>query len=371
MSCENLSLSSNLKTRFEEFARRREQFSETSRMRIEALTSRIESELSEEAAVFAEEHYNDKDVDQKWKQAVRRHDYVAQAQKLLEELERECHTEIRELAREISFDIKSNVTAHMKEQITPHNVFDDKRIVGWASAALGAGAFALGLLNLPAAGIFGALGIIAGVGSIFMKSGEAKRDEARRELQAQLSKVISEYASSMQSTLLESVESKLVNEMLNPISAYLAGLNESIQQLAETQGRLATKLAERQGNLSVTLMKEALKHLGYEDEANVVTSVARIPGNASILVLDRQYNISLATIDELSKLLHESIRDVVISNGYDKIPISRIAGHSLYDGSVTVKQVGELPVIDIVTNKQGNLAGRLAMQLINNLDVWR
>ena len=234
-----------------------------------------------------------------------------------------------------------------------------------------AGAFALGILNLPAAGILSVLGIITGVGSVFLKSGEEKRDEARRALKDQLDNGVSAYANSIQGVLLESVESKLVNEMLDPVSDNLKGLYESIKELAVTQGKLATRLAKRQSNLSVTLMKEALKHLGYDDVANGVTAAARIPGNTSILFLDRQYSISQSTADELSELLHESIRDVIISSGYDKIPISRIVGRSLYDGLVTVRQVGELPIIDVAKNNQGDLAGRLAMQLINKLNLWR
>ena len=370
LCCENLDLSSGLVSRHKEFVDRSKLFHIQSRKKIKTFATQIENELRVEAAAFAEEHFDDKDVDRNWKRIISTHDYQTKAQRLLEDLERECYAEVREISREISFDIKSGFLTNAGIRVIPHNVIDTKRMAGWAGATLGVGAFVLGLMNLPAASIVGAVGLVVGVGSAFLKSGESKRDEARRALKEQINGFISEYSASIQRSLEENVESKLIEGILVPIAENLKGLYVSLNRLAETQRSLATELAVRQGELSAALMKEALGYLGYEEMADAVVAAARLPGTASILVLDKPLNFYREVIDGLRELLHESIRDVVVIDADGQVPISRIAGRALYEGSVTLRPIGDRPVIDITRTATDNTGGRLAMQLIDILDVW-
>ena len=122
-------------------------FREDSQKRIDVFIKSLVGELKREVASFAEDNYDNSNADTKWKAVLDKHHIESRVSELLKELANECETELREICREINFELKFSYTNFTDKSIKMPFIFDGKRAWNWATI-LTSGGLMLSLIHI-------------------------------------------------------------------------------------------------------------------------------------------------------------------------------------------------------------------------------
>lgn len=339
-------------------------FEKRATAKIETLLTSIADDLKRDASLFAEDNYDNKHASAEWAKIVKKRDVQSRANDLLVELRHECEDELRDIGREIEFDIRFSRYRLNLGSIKAHGAVDAKKVWNWTTVIVSGGLTIAGLFAAPqlvAGGVIA--GVVGTVGSFFFDDFEERKRKARLDLQKQLYNSIDKNIDQLRRQLNGIVADKIINQQLRPTSQKISDVIGSLFDLSETQRRLARRINSQQRRLGSAIVTEALAYLGYNGLDGGITRVARIPGETTLLVLADKTRMPYGLKRDLAKLLDENIRYVFECDDI-RVMLSRAIGRTCERRDIRIEEVkGEQLIAHIrMMNELGNEA-RTGMRL--------
>lgn len=336
---------------------------------IKSLIVKIKSELNGEIASFAEDHFDDKDADKAWNKLFTLHKVEARCQELLEELEVKSNDKLKEISREITNELKFATSFECDKSLRMHKIIDGKKLWDWSSIVLGGGlSIATGIAYLVGATVAGPLGWAAlivsviGVGGSFLfKSRDKKEFEARMRLEKKLRENVAQICDTLEKQMNKNLDS-LVYVRIEGLMTEMDKINSVIFRLADTQKELAWDLNDHMLELNSQILTEAIRLIGAEGLQYHVQSVARIPGNTTLILLNDGTVFPREQKEGLYRLMSEQIGFVYDSDN-KRVLISRVLGREITRNQVNIEDkigVVHIPLGDASPNMKNRV--RLAQQ---------
>lgn len=336
---------------------------------IKSLIVKIKSELNGEIASFAEDHFDDKDADKAWNKFFTLHKVEARCQELLEELEVKSNDKLKEISREITNELKFATSFECDKSLRMHKIIDGKKLWDWSSIVLGGGlSIATGIAYLVGATVAGPLGWAAlivsviGVGGSFLfKSRDKKEFEARMRLEKKLRENVAQICDTLEKQMNKNLDS-LVYVRIEGLMTEMDKINSVIFRLADTQKELAWDLNDHMLELNSQILTEAIRLIGAEGLQYHVQSVARIPGNTTLILLNDGTVFPREQKEGLYRLMSEQIGFVYDSDN-KRVLISRVLGRKITRNQVNIEDkigVVHIPLGDASPNMKNRV--RLAQQ---------
>ena len=286
-----------------------ERFSTDSFRRIETFVSKEMDALRSQIPSFTEDHYEDSQAGENWKRFIESKAIVANAQKLQQSISDECGQAIKDIARELKSELSLVNTLATDQRIGGmERIFDAKRAWNWGTVLISGG---LGIAALVFSGPLGwaaaAVGAIGTIISWFLDDKEKKARDARDKLARRLRQSVDEMQRKLKTALESWFKAELLANQVHVLFRDLDAVTSTLFQLADSQRELAWTLNDRQRVLARTVVEEALRQLGAETVKNDITDVARIPGHATMLLIQPGVRIPGKVKSGLMGLLEESI----------------------------------------------------------------
>lgn len=336
---------------------------------IKSLIVKIKSELNGEIASFAEDDFDDKDADKAWNKLFTLHKVEARCQELLEELEVKSNDKLKEISREITNELKFATSFECDKSLRMHKMIDGKKLWDWSSIVLGGGlSIATGIAYLVGATVAGPLGWAAlivsviGVGGSFLfKSRDKKEFEARMRLEKKLRENVAQICDTLEKQMNKNLDS-LVYVRIEGLMTEMDKINSVIFRLADTQKELAWDLNDHMLELNSQILTEAIRLIGAEGLQYHVQSVARIPGNTTLILLNDGTVFPREQKEGLYRLMSEQIGFVYDSDN-KRVLISRVLGREITRNQVNIEDkigVVHIPLGDASPNMKNRV--RLAQQ---------
>ena len=336
---------------------------------IKSLIVKIKSELNGEIASFAEDHFDDKDADKAWNKFFTLHKVEARCQELLEELEVKSNDKLKEISREITNELKFATSFECDKSLRMHKIIDGKKLWDWSSIVLGGGlSIATGIAYLVGATVAGPLGWAAlivsviGVGGSFLfKSRDKKEFEARMRLEKKLRENVAQICDTLEKQMNKNLDS-LVYVRIEGLMTEMDKINSVICRLADTQKELAWDLNDHMLELNSQILTESIRLIGAEGLQYHVQSVARIPGNTTLILLNDGTVFPREQKEGLYRLMSEQIGFVYDSDN-KRVLISRVLGRKITRNQVNIEDkigVVHIPLGDASPNMKNRV--RLAQQ---------
>ena len=338
---------------------------------IKSLIVKIKSELNGEIASFAEDHFDDKNADKAWNKLLKSRKVEVRCQELLEDLEAKSNDKLKEISREITNELKFATSFEGDKSLRMHKIIDGKKLWDWSSIALGGGlSIAAGIAYLVGAAAAGPLGWAAlavsviGVGGSFLfKSRDKKEFEARTRLEKKLRENVSQICDTLEKQMNKNLDC-FGMELHDTVSlmSEMDKINSVIFRLADTQKELAWGLNNHMLELNNQILTEAIRLIGAEGLQYHVQSVARIPGNTSLILLNDGTVFPKEQKDGLYKLMAERIGFVYDSDNKRGL-ISRVLGREIDRNQINIEEkigVAHIPLGDATPNMKNRV--RLAQQ---------
>lgn len=336
---------------------------------IKSLIVKIKSELNGEIASFAEDHFDDKNADTAWNKLLKSRKVEVRCQELLEELEAKSNDKLKEISREIMNELKFATSFEGDRSLRMHKIIDGKKLWDWSSIALGGGlSIAAGIAYLVGAAAAGPLGWAAlavsviGIGGSFLfKSRDKKEFEARTRLEKKLRENVAQICNTLEAQMNKNLDS-LVAVRIEGLMSEMDKINSVIFRLADTQRDLAWGLNNHMLELNNQIMTEAIRLIGVEGLQYHVQSVARIPGNTSLILLNDGTVFPKEQKDGLYKLMAERIGFIYDSDN-KRVLISRVLGREIDRNQINIEEkigVAHIPLGNATPNMKNRV--RLAQQ---------
>ncbi len=263
-------------------------FETDSKNRIEAFLTAISSELKKEIASFAEENFDNSKASSEWDTILKNRKVEERAADLLKQLDEECKEELKEISREISAETKFSHSVFSDRSINMHKLVDGKRIWNWTNTLLSVGLTITIQFNVwnPPVWIGLGVGLIGQLGSFLFSGREKKVRDARQKLERKLSDHIDKMVVGLRKRLLDVLYDELLKKQLDPMIHTIDDVISSVFTLSKTQRAFAISLNYKLQEINAAVIKEALAYLGYEGLEWHISSIARIPGFAAMVVLE-------------------------------------------------------------------------------------
>lgn len=339
------------------------------KLQIQSLIVNIKSELNGQIASFAEEHFDDKNADKAWNVLLKSRKVEVRCQELLEDLEMKCNDKLKEISREITNELKFSSSFAGDKSLKMNKIIDGKKLWEWSSIAIGGGlSIAAGIAYLVGAAAAGPLGWTAlavsviGIGGSFLfKSRDKKEYEARIRLEKRLRANVFKICDVLQSQMEKNLDS-LVYVRIEGLLGEMHRMNSVIFRLADTQKELAWGLKDHLMELNSQILEEAIKLIGAEGLQYHVLSVARIPGNISMIKLNDGTVFPKEQADGLYKLMSERIHFVYDTDNL-KVLISRVIGEEIDRSRISIEEktgVAHVPLENAAPDTKNRV--RLAQQ---------
>ena len=337
---------------------------------IKSLIVRIKSELNGEIASFAEEHFDDKNADKAWNELLQSRKIELRCQDLLNDIEARSNDKLKEISREITNELKFATSFEGDKSLRMHAIIDGKRIWDWGSIAISGGlTIASGIAYLLGATIAGPLGwsalavsAIGVIGSFLFKSREKKEYEARTALEKQLRENVNKICDTLERHMEKNLDT-LISVRIIGLIAEMDKIIAVIFKLADTQKNLAWGLNNNLLELNAKIVSEAIHKINADESQYLVQSVARIPGNIDLLLLEDKTFFPEEHKEKLQRLMDERINFVYNTNN-KRILISMILGSNVDRNLISIEDkigVAHVPVECVTPDLQNRV--RLAQQL--------
>lgn len=319
-------------------------FYRDAKAQIKSLIVKIKSELNGEIASFAEDHFDDKNADKAWSKLHKSRKVEVRCQELLEDLEAKSNDKLKEISREITNELKFATSFEGDKSLRMHKIIDGKKLWDWSSIALGGGlSIAAGIAYLVGAAASGPLGWAAlavsviGIGGSFLfKSRDKKEFEARTRLEKKLRENVTKICDTLESQMQKNLDS-LVSVRIEGLMLEMDKINSVIFRLADTQKELAWGLNSHLIELNSQILTEAIRLIGAEGLQYHILSVARIPGNTSLLLLNDGTVFPKEQKEDLYKLMSERIGFIYDSDN-KKVLISRVLGRDIDRNLISIEE---------------------------------
>ena len=256
-------------------------FYRDSKTRITSLITKIKSELNGEIASFAEEHYEDKNAGNAWKELLESQKLKEKCQELINNLKFQCNDKLAEIGREGKNELSYIIIINKPdddESINMETITDFGKIWKWVTTiASGVSSFLSKWISLVVTGV----GLL---GSFFFDSREEKEHKARKQLEKKLQENISKMCESLEKQMNKELNS-LLHINIEVTMAEIDKIDSVLSQLADTQNELAWNLNNHMLNLNYKIVTEAIRLICAKEYQYHVQSVSRIPGNTSLILL--------------------------------------------------------------------------------------
>lgn len=284
-------------------------FETDSKNRIEALLTAISSDLKKEIASFSENNYDNSKASSEWNKVLKSRKIEERAADLLKQLGKECEAELKEISREINAEIKFSHSVFSDHSINMHMFVDGKRIWNWTTTLLSGGLMIASLFNVwnPIGWIGLGVGLIGWLGSFIFCDREKQVRDARRKLEKKLSDHIDKMVVGLRKKLLDVLYDELLKKQLYPMCRTIDDVISSVFALSKTQHDFAISLNNKLQEINMAIIRESLAYLGYAGLEWHISSVARIPGYAVMVVLEYGKIFPNEAAKALSELLKEKI----------------------------------------------------------------
>ena len=344
-------------------------FYRDAKAQIKSLIVKIKSELNREIASFAEDHFDDKNADKAWKKLLESRKVDVRCRELLEGLEAKSNDKLKELSREITNELKFATSFEVDKSLRMHKIIDGKKIWDWSSIALGGGlSIATGIAYLLGVAVAGPLGWVAlavsviGIGGSFLfKSRDKIEFEARTRLETKLRENVAQICDTLERRMNKNLD-VLVSVRMEGLMTEMDKINSVIFRLADTQKELAWGLNNHMLELNSQILTEAIRLIGAEGLQYHVQSVARIPGNTSLILLNDGMVFPKEQKEGLYKLMAERIGFVYNSEN-KRVLISRVLGRDIDRNLINIEEkigVVHIPLGDAAPDMKNRV--RLAQQ---------
>jgi hypothetical protein len=313
---------------------------------------------------FAGDHYDNEHVDKEWESLVKSSNLEREIKKLQEELITECNKALSEIGRELNAELSLVARLTRGPQIKTEGVFDTKGALNIGAGLLGLGSiaarFALG--STPVGWVFLAGSTVVGLISLFSDEREKKVKEAKKRLQGQLYSDVNQ----RKTHYLRELNKWFEQNLQRPLEALLADLDRVIAAtftLADAQRHLAQSLNAQQKKLARILVEEAFDRLNAHGLSELVVDVARVPGFATMLVLQPEVIFPELAHRDLEKLLDEPVWFVTDTQSKFSM-LTQTIGHNCNSRKISIiekKRVAYAPLdeLDDITRIRVKLAQQL------------
>lgn len=296
--------------------------------------SRATSTLRSDIPDFAEDHYADSRAGNAWQKHVENQGITEKASKVLNTIADQAKTSVDQFVRELDSELLL-ANSFQTKNISMPSILDIRWAARW-STALVTGALTVAAVIIGATTPVGwALDVAAisvmGLGLLFeffTDSRAKKAADARRKLETKLEENVSSLEKRLSKQMLDWFYNQLLKKQLYPIKVKLQLMISSLFRLADAQRDLADLLIEREQHLNNVLIKEALQFLGFSKWGKNIHRVARIPGYATVLLLEPGVRLPNSFRRELGRLLEEEIL-YVIDTGNKRSLITQLLKRSL------------------------------------------
>lgn len=283
-------------------------FESSSKTQIETYLTFLTSKLKREVASFAEDNFDNPRANANWNEFIEKQMIGEGAQRVLDQLAKECESELKEISREVNFEIKFSFMTNADDSLKMRRIVDERRVWNWATTILSggltiAGLFTGGILTIAGLGVAG----IGALGTLFFKDYEKKAATARVKLEKRLAAHIDKTIDTLRKKMLNVLTKDLMKGHLYPTIRILDDAIASIFTLSDAQYHFAGKLSKKLEETNKSTITEAIKYCGFQGLEMDIEDIARIPGHAVMIVLGDGKHFPDDAVRELQYLLKEKI----------------------------------------------------------------
>lgn len=343
-------------------------FEKNAKTQIETFLTEISSDLKRQTASFAEDNYDNPKADKKWNEIIQKQNITGRGQRVLESLGRQCENELREIIREVDFDIKFSYFSSDERSLKMHRLIDGRRVWNWTTSILSGG---LLIADLFVAAPLTLIGITVGglgfLGNFLFKDYEKKASNARRKLEQKLNIHIEKVIRTLRKKMMDVLQDELLKQYMYPMVDNLNDASTSLLALSEAQYMFASRLSNKVENINRTTITEALTYCGYQGLEWHIEGIARIPGYAVMIVLGDGKRFPEEAVRALRTILKERIWFVFQKENIKSV-LCQAIGRECDRESITVQIINEkpriahVPLLDDV-NPDTKVRLRMAQQL--------
>ena len=324
--------------------------------RIKSLITQIKSVLNGEIAAFAEDHFDDKNADKAWDKMLKSQMIEKRCQELLEDLEVKSNDKLKEVFREITNELNFATAFEGDKSICMHKIIDGKRLWKWSSITIGGGlSIATGISRLLGANATGPLGVaiftasaISFTGSILLKNRNKKEYEARTSLERKLRTHVVKICTNIEIQMIKNLD-LLMAVKIDALMAEIDKINSVVFRLADTQRELAWGLNSHLLELNIQILTEAIRLSGADGLQYHIKSVARIPGNMTMILLNSKTVFPEEQKDKLYRLTGERIR-LVYDSDNKRVLISRVLERNIDMNYINIEEKTGVAYISLDDN---------------------
>lgn len=343
------------------------QFRKGGEERITMFITKEMNALRAEIPSFAEDNYERPDAGERWERLVESRELDRKAKKLVEQIQDECRDELSDSARQLKAELDFVGRFAGDRRISMESIFDTKRTWDWFTTGLSGGlviaALILGGVPLVWAAAAVAVGLAGRLVSWFLESRREKAQKQRAELKDKLDADVEKMENKLKEELHNRFFEGILDKQVRAHIGELSAITSDVSTLADAQRRLAWRLNRQQKDLHRALLDEALVHLGQEDCRDLVLDVARVPGQAMLLLTELGITIPEDVRKDLEKLLGEEVRYAINTPNKASILVQTI-GRDCKQRQVRIEpdiQSAHIPVDDVDAVAVSRI--RLAQQL--------
>lgn len=354
-----------------------QKFNENSTKEIKSFISNIKSQLNSEIVSFAEDYFENKNVNKAWEIVLKNKKIEEKAQDLMKKFENQCTMEIKEITRELENELKFSKSFIKSKKIKTNTIINEKKIWNWSAIVVSSG-FTIGsiiafFLGSATSGPIGwvALGIsaIGILGNFLFESREKKENRARKKLEKHLQENVLNICKNLEKQMNKNLN-LLIQKRIFLLIEELYKVNTIVFNLVDTQKKLAWNLNSHLLELNKQLITEAIKLIGAGGMEYHIRSVARIPGITSLIVLNNGVRIPKEEYKKLYLLINEKIIYTFFSEN-KKILISRVLGSSVNRSNINIEEKIGVAHIKLKNSNISNkikMAQQLTKILIQNIE---
>ena len=343
------------------------QFRKGGEERITVFITKEMNALRAEIPSFVEDNYERPDAGERWERLVESRELDRKAKKLVEQIQDECRDELSDSTRQLKAELDFVGRFAGDRRISMASIFDTKRTWDWFTTGLSGGlviaALILGGVPLVWAAAAVAVGLAGRLVSRFLESRREKAQKQRAELKDKLEADVEKMENKLKEELHNRFFDGVLDKQVRAHIGELSAITSDVSTLADAQRRLAWRLNGQQKEMHRALLDEALVHLGQEDCRNLVLDVARVPGQAMLLLTELGITIPEDVRKDLETLLGEEVRYAINTPNKASILVQTI-GRDCKQRQVRIEpdiQAAHVPVDDVDAVAVSRI--RLAQQL--------
>ena len=332
--------------------------------RIDTFIAKQMNSLRNEISAFVEDNYERSDAGDCWKRLIERQGVERKAKQLAKEIQEECRIELLDIAREIEAELNLVGELSADRHISMDSIFDTKKAWKWGTAILAGG--------LTIIFTVGTAAVVFLIGRFlsrwfedrgWIEDRESKARKQREKLTEQLRRDVDRIGRNLRKKLGDWFHQDLLKKQVYVLRGELDTVTSAVLKLADKQRNLAWALNNQQKRLHRTLLHEALMQLGHEDSRNLISDIARVPGQAIMLLIEPKTTFPEDVRKDLEKLVGEKVWFVINTHNQVSILTQAIGrGRDRRKVSIESKiRVAHVPIdnLDTVSISRGRLAQQL------------